>query len=264
MKWGDFEFIDADLTDRVLTLKLNRPDAYNAVNRKLHNELSHVFVDAATDVDLDVIVFTGAGRIFSAGGDKDFLNLCINNTRVFDEVAYEGKRLIYSMLDCEKPIIGKINGHAAGVGATLALFCDITFIADHARISDPHVRVGLVAGDGGAAIWPQLIGYARAKEYLMTGNAISAVEAAKIGLVNYAVPADELDARVAEFVAQLRQGATSAIQGTKMSINVGLKQLTHAVLETSTALERLANRSPEHRAGIDGLMAKETPVFPRY
>jgi enoyl-CoA hydratase len=263
MRWGDYEFIDADLQDRVLTLRLNRPDSLNAVNRKLHYELSQVFAEAALEAECDVVVLTGAGRCFSAGGDIEFLDLCIQDTRVFDAVAYEGKRIVYSMLDCEKPIVGKINGHAAGLGATLALFCDVTFVAEHARISDPHVRVGLVAGDGGAVIWPQLIGYARAKELLMTGNAVTAPDAARIGLVNYAVPAEELDSRVDAFVNQLLDGATSAIQGTKMSINVGLKQLAHSVMETSTALERLSNRSDDHRAGIQAMLRKDAPVFRR-
>jgi enoyl-CoA hydratase len=261
MRWKQFQYIDADLKDRVLTLRLNRPDKLNAVNRVLHNEISRMFGEAASDPACDIVVLTGAGRAFSAGGDLEFLDLCIKNHDVFDEVAIEGKQIVYSMLDCEKPIIGKINGHAAGLGATLALFCDVTFVADHAKISDPHVRVGLAAGDGGAVIWPQLIGYARAKEYLMTGNAIAAPDAARIGLVNHAVPADELDGRVEAFVQQLLNGAMSAIRATKVSVNVGLKQLAHTVLETSTALEQLSNRSREHRLAIDAMLKKETPVF---
>lgn len=263
MRWKQFETIDADLTNRVLTLRLNRPDKLNAVNRVLHNEISRMFGEAASDPACDIIVLTGAGRAFSAGGDLEFLDLCIKNPNVFDEVAVEGKTIIYSMLDCEKPIIGKINGHAAGLGATLALFCDVTFVADHAKISDPHVRVGLVAGDGGAVIWPQLIGYARAKEYLMTGNAIAAPDAARIGLVNHAVPTDELDGRVDAFVQQLLNGAMPAIRGTKVSVNAGLKQLAHTVLETSTALEQISNRSREHRLAIDAMLKKEAPVFRR-
>src|SRR5262245_12131885 len=261
MRWGQYTHIDADLTDRVLTLRLNRPEKLNAVNRELHRDISNVFADAAVEPGCEVIVLTGAGRAFSAGGDLEFLDQCIQNPQVFDEVAYEGKKIIYSMLDCEKPIVGKVNGHAAGLGATLALFCDVIFMAEHAKISDPHVRVGLTAGDGGAVIWPQLIGYARAKEYLMTGDAVSAADAARMGLVNHALPAAELDARVNAFVRQLLDGATDAIRATKMSVNVGLKQLAHAVLETSTALERVSNRSREHRVAIDAMRRKETPVF---
>lgn len=261
MPWGSYKHIETELRDRVLTLRLNRPDQLNAVNRGLHRELSRVFVEAAADPESDIIVLTGVGRAFCAGGDLEFLDHLIRHPELFDELAFEGKQLVYAMLDCEKPIIGKINGHAAGLGATLALFCDITFVADHARISDPHVRVGLVAGDGGAVIWPQLVGYARAKEYLMTGNAVGAVEAARIGLVNHAVPAAELDAAVEAFVAELANGATMAIRGTKIAVNVGLKQIAHAVLEVSTGLERLSNRSPEHRTAIEALLKKQTPVF---
>ena len=261
MRWGNYEFLETSLSDGVLTIALNRPDNLNATNREMHGELSRVFTQASFDTAIHVIVLTGSGRAFSAGGDIAFLQQCIEDPAVFDEVAYEGKQIVYSMLDCEKPIVGRINGHAAGLGATLALMCDITFVADHAKISDPHVRVGLVAGDGGAVIWPQLIGYARAKEYLLTGKPITAPEAEKIGLINYAVPLDELDARVNAFVQELLNGATAAIRSTKAAINVTLKQLATASMETSTALERLSNRSPEHRLAIQAMLNKEAPVF---
>jgi enoyl-CoA hydratase len=261
MRWGSYECIDAELDEGLLTLRLNRPDQLNAVNRQLHGELSRVFIDAAGDPSVEVIVLTGAGRAFCAGGDLNFLQKCIEDPAEFDAVAFEGKQIVYGMLDCEKPVIGRINGHAAGLGATLAVFCDVTFVADHAKISDPHVKVGLVAGDGGAVMWPQLVGFARAKEYLMTGKAISAPEAERIGLINYAVPLDELDARVDEFAQELLGGAASAIRSTKMAINVTLKQLAHASMEASTGLERLSNRSPEHRLAIEAMLRKEAPVF---
>jgi enoyl-CoA hydratase len=263
MAWGQYDFLESELSGGVLTLTLNRPEKLNSVNRQLHNALSRVFTDASLDPAVEIIVLTGAGRCFSAGGDLEFLELCINDTRVFDEVAYEGKKIVYSMLDCEKPIIGKINGHAAGLGATLALFCDITFVAEQARISDPHVRVGLAAGDGGAVIWPQLIGYARAKELLMTGNAVAAPAAAAMGLINYAVAPEDLEARVQAFVEMLQSGHKQAIRSTKVSINVGLKQLAHSVLETSTALERLSNRSEEHRSAVTAMLRKEVPLAGR-
>lgn len=261
MNWGQFAHLDNDLNDGVLTIRLNRPDQLNATNRAMHGDLSRVFIEAAADPAVDVIVLTGNGRAFSAGGDLSFLKHCIDNPADFDAVAYEGKQIVYSMLDCEKPIIGKINGHAMGLGATLALLCDVTFVADHARIADPHVKVGLVAGDGGALIWPLLIGYARAKEFLMTGKPVTTPEAAAMGLINHAVPAAELDARVDEFAKELLNGATQAIRATKMAINIGLKQLAHASMEMSTGLERLSSRSDEHRGAIEAMLRKETPVF---
>ncbi len=117
-----------------------------------------------------MIVLTGAGRAFSAGGDIPWMQTAIDRPESFEQTAREAKRIVFSMLDLEKPLIARVNGHATGLGATLALFCDVIFAADTARIGDPHVSIGFVAGDGGPAIWPQLIGYARAKEYLMTAS----------------------------------------------------------------------------------------------
>lgn len=261
MAWGNYEFIETKLENRVLTLALNRPEAGNATNRGLHTELSRVFIEASHDVDVDIIVLTANGKLFSGGGDIAYLDHMTRDTAEFDRTVAEGRQIVYSMLDCEKPIIGKIQGHAAGLGATLVVFCDITFVADHAKISDPHVKVGLTAGDGGAIMWPMLVGYARAKEYLMTGKAISAKDAERIGLINHAVPLEELDARVDEFVAELAAGAQMAIRSTKMTINIALKQLAHATMEMGTAMERLTNRSTDHRAATAAMLRKEAPVF---
>lgn len=261
MSWGNYKFIEATLEDRVLTLALNRPDAGNATNKDLHSELSRVFIEAQHDTGVDIIVLTAKGKLFSGGGEIAYLDHMTRDTDEFDRTVAEGRQIVYSMLDCEKPIIGKINGHAAGLGATLVVLCDITFVADHAKISDPHVKVGLTAGDGGAFMWPNLVGYARAKEYLLTGKPIGAKDAERIGLINHAVPLDELDARVDEFVKELGAGAQMAIRSTKMAINIGLKQLAHASMEMSSAMERLTNRSADHRAATSAMLRKEVPVF---
>ena len=261
MAWGNYKFIETKLEDRVLTLALNRPEAGNATNKDLHGELSRVFLEASHDMDVDIIVLTANGKLFSGGGDIQYLDFMISHPDEFDRTIVEGRQIIYSMLDCEKPIIGKIQGHAAGLGATLAVMCDVTFVADHVRISDPHVKVGLTAGDGGAIMWPMLVGYARAKEYLMTGKPIGAKDAERIGLINHAVPLEELDARVDEFVRELADGSQMAIRTTKMAINIGLKQLAHSTMEFGSAMERLTNRSPDHRSAIDAMLRKEAPVF---
>src|SRR3546814_19654044 len=105
----------------------------------------------------------------------------IDHPALFEKTSREGKQIVFSLLDCEKPVIAKLNGHATGLGATIALFCDVIFAAESAKIGDPHVSVGFVAGDGGAVIWPQLIGYAPAKEFLMTGDLMSAAHAPTLG-----------------------------------------------------------------------------------
>src|SRR5699024_7628997 len=126
---------------------------------------------------------------------------------------------------------------AAGLGATIALFCDVVFASDHATIGDPHVNIGLAAGDGGTAIWPTLIGYVKAREYLYTGTMLSADFAADIGLINHSVPANEIDDKVVNFASTLSNGATRAIQWTKQAVNAPLRELISSNLELSLALE---------------------------
>ncbi|MBX3575066.1 MAG: enoyl-CoA hydratase/isomerase family protein [Mesorhizobium sp.] len=233
----------------------------NAVGPKTHTELSRIFTDLNADPDVDVVVVTGAGRAFSAGGDIEWMQRMIDIPAEFDVAIREGKQILNSMLDCTKPIIAKVNGHATGLGSTIALFCDVIFAADTAKIGDPHVLVGLVAGDGGALIWPQLIGYARAKEFLLTGELLTATRAAEIGLINHAVPAGELDAKVDAFASKLQSGARSAIRGTKISINVGLKQLAAALIDVSFATEAESNRSADHAEAVAAFREGRKPVF---
>jgi enoyl-CoA hydratase len=245
--------------DRVLTLILDRPEALNAVDGEMHAELTQVFFDAANDPASDVIVLTGEGKAFSSGGDIRWMQSIIDGG--FDLTAREAKRIIVSLLDCEKPIIARLNGHATGFGATLALFCDIIIATETAKIGDPHVQVGFTAGDGGAVIWPQLIGYARAKEYLMTGDLMTAAEAARIGLINHAVPGEELDDRVYGLATRLAAGSQVAIRTTKMSVNIGLKQLVASIMDACLAYEALSNSGRDHQEAVSAFGEKRKPVF---
>jgi enoyl-CoA hydratase len=154
-----------------------------------------------------------------------------------------------------------MNGHAVGLGATLALYCDIIFAAEKAKIGDPHVAVGLVAGDGGAAIWPQRVGLCRAKEYLLTGELLSAPQALEIGLINHCLPSEELDAAVDDYCQRLLQGAQSAIRYTKVILNQELKRVTHAVLDAGLAYEALTIRSADHREAVQAMLEKRPPEF---
>src|SRR5882757_1262242 len=153
---------------------LNRPETRNSIDHQFHVELPRIFLDLAEDPEVFAILLTGAGEAFCVGGDVNGMK-----DRPAGDVALEGavldpsgaRRLVYNILDCDKPIVCAINGHAIGLGATIALLCDITVASETAKIADPHVKIGLVAGDGGAAIWPLLVGPARAKEYLLRGMA---------------------------------------------------------------------------------------------
>ena len=245
----------------VLTVTMNRPERLNAIGGVMHEELSRLFYDIALDSETDVVILTGAGEAFSAGGDIEWMQEVIDQPEKFEQVAAEAKRIIFGILECDRPIIARLNGAATGLGATIALFCDIIIAADHARIGDPHVRVGFVAGDGGAVIWPQLVGYARAKEYLMTGDLMSAQEAERIGLINHVVPTADLDAKVGELATKLARGARKAIRWTKMATNIGLKQLAHTMMDASLAYESLSNRTADHQEAVRAFREKRKPVF---
>jgi enoyl-CoA hydratase len=180
---------------------------------------------------------------------------------LFDRDAARAKQIVFSILDLEKPLICRLNGHATGLGATLALLCDVVFASDGAKIGDPHVSVGLVAGDGGALVWPQRIGFARAKEYLMTGDLVPARKAEEIGLVNHCLPAAELDRAVDAFCQRLLDGSTHAIRWTKVLINLELKRRAHAVMDAGVAYEAVTVRSADYRDAIGALRDKRTPTF---
>ena len=256
-----YDTLELTRQGRRLTITLNRPDTLNAVNLRMHEELAEVFIEAAADPHSDVVVLTGAGRAFSAGGDLDHIAKNAANPDLFDEEVRLAKRIVFAMLDLDKPLIGRLNGHAVGLGATLALFCDVLFAAEHAKIGDSHVVVGLVAGDGGAAIWPQRVGLARAKEYLLTGELMPAAEAERIGLINHCVPADELDAAVDAFCDKLLVGAMSAIRRTKVLLNLELKRVVNTVMDAGIAYEALTVRSADHREGVRALQEKRKPRF---
>lgn len=246
---------------RLLRLTLNRPDAMNAVNLELHDELAEALWFVQGDTGSDVVVITGAGRAFSAGGDLDHIAHNAANPHLFDHEARMAKRIVNTLLDIDKPVVCKMNGHAVGLGATLALTCDIIFAADNAKIGDPHVGIGLVAGDGGAVIWAQRIGLARAKEFLFTGDLIAAPRAAEIGLVNHSLPVEELDAAVETFCQRLLAGAIGAIRATKILTNLELKRVAAAVMDAGIAYESVSVRSADHLEGIAALREKRAPRF---
>jgi len=245
---------------RLLTITLNRPDILNAVNREMHEELADVFNFANLDTHSDVVVLTGAGRAFSAGGDLEHIARNAANPELFDNEARHAKRIVFAMLDLDKPLVCRMNGHAVGLGATLALLCDVIFAAQNAKIGDPHVALALVAGDGGAAIWPQRIGFGRAKEYLLTGELLTAQKAEEIGLINHCVPAAELDAAVDAFCERLLNGSSNAIRWTKVLINLELKRVATAVMDAGIAYEALSVRSAEHREAVRALIEKRKPA----
>ena len=260
MAFADYRRIRISRRDRTLVLALNNGKV-NAVDEQMHKELARVFLDAQDDDESDLVILTGAGRAFCAGGDTAWFRRQIEDPRSFRAIAPEAKRIITSLLDLEKPILCRLNGAAAGLGATIALMSDVIIAADSAVIGDPHVKVGLVAGDGGAVIWPQLIGFARAKELLLTGDLLPAAEAARMGLINHAVPAEQLDAKVDEVAGKILGNPRWAVRWTKTVANIPLRELAARLADPAIAYEVLTNLTEDRREAVDAFIERRTPRY---
>ena len=254
MSDDDYTTLACSRNGAVLTVRLNRPQALNAVNETLHRELSRVFAEIAADASVDAVVLTGEGRAFSAGGDLEWFRHI--TPQQFDTLFVEARRIIVDLVDLPQPIVSAINGVSAGLGTTLALFCDVVYAAEKVRISDPHVSIGVTAGDGGAVIWPLLVGPARAKQYLMTGDSLTAEEAERIGLVNRVLPAAQLLGEAQALAQRLASGSRSAVRSTKASVNKLLRDAVNLVLDTSLALEKECFASAYHKQALETFARK--------
>ena len=261
MNLDDYQTLRFERRGKVLTAIINRPDQLNAVNATMHREMASLFYDLQKDPGSDVIVLTGAGRAFCAGGDTAWFQNTIDEPDEFERLLPEAKAIVFGLLELEKPIVCRLNGAAAGLGATIALLCDIVIASEKALIGDPHVCMGLVAGDGGCVIWPQLIGFNKAKELLMLGDMLKAAEADKYGLFNHLVPADALDAKTTEIADRLAQGATKAIRYTKVTANIPLRKIAAELMDASLPYEALTNMTKDHQEAVNAFNEKRKPVF---
>jgi enoyl-CoA hydratase len=256
-----YQALRFDRDDTVLCVTIDHPtSALNAVDDLLHDELTRLFADLKRERDARAVLITGAGRAFSAGGDFNWFPT-LNNLERLEDLRRDAKQMIWDLLDVPIPIVAAINGPAIGLGASLALLCDTIFIAETAHIADPHVLVGIVAGDGGAAIWPLAVGPARAKQYLMTGDPVPAHEAERMGLVNRVVADECLYIEALSFAKRLAAGAPLAIQYTKQAVNKVVKDALNTAFDTSTALEIVTFQSDDHAEALLALREKRKPVF---
>ena len=231
----------------VLTVTLNRPPL-NPIDEELDENLSEVFVDINRDPAVRVVVLASEGTVFCAGGELDSL---IESGRARDYSSWvrsmrRTRRILLAMLDLDAPIIARVHGHAIGLGATLALFCDIVIAAESAKFADPHVQIGLTAGDGGAIIWPYLIGHARAKRYLLTGDRIGAVDACALGLISEAVPIEKLDETVYGLAQRLATLSPKAVKTTKRALNIPLLRDLVQLMDAHLGLETMSRLTEDH------------------
>nr|WP_314482066.1 enoyl-CoA hydratase/isomerase family protein [uncultured Pseudomonas sp.] len=263
MQYADFQFIRFDRhPDGVLLVTLNRPEVMNAVNARMHWELTKIWGVVSEDPLTKVVVVTGAGdRAFSAGGDLSHVEEMIGNPQEVAVVMKEARDIVYNILDCDKPIISAINGTAVGAGLAVALLADVSVMAEDARFTDGHVKLGVAAGDHAAIIWPLLCGITKAKYYLMTADFINGKEAERLGLVTFCAPRDEVLAKALAIAASLAKGSQTAIQATKKSLNNWMR-MAGPIFDNSLALEMMGFLGGDVREGLAAVREKRPPQFP--
>jgi enoyl-CoA hydratase len=230
----------------VSVVAFNKPDVLNAIDGRCGEALIACLREADADPDTGSIVLTGTGRAFSAGGDIRNMG---KRTPV-ERVNHRDWDLTYQILAIEKPLIAMVNGPAIGLGLTIALLCDCVYASLDAKLGDTHVAFGLVAGDGCAVTLPLLIGPHRAKELMMSGRLFTGAEAEELGIVNHAVPADELAAQTMAFARDLASKPAFAVRATKALINRHVRASVHEVLDAGLAWERMSMRMPEHAEAV--------------
>lgn len=245
----------------ILLITIDRPEHKNATDAPLHNALSRVWRDVDDDPEVRVAVVTGAGDAFSAGGDLAWIETMIGNYDGMKVAFREAGDIVYSMSSCSKIIISAINGVAVGAGLAVALMADISLIAEEARITDGHLRLGVAAGDHANIIWPLLCGLAKAKYYLITSDFIDGRTADQIGLVSKAVPRDSLMEEAMTVATRIATGPQDASRWTKRALNLWVKQAAPA-FDASLAFEMLNFLGHDAAEGAAALREKRKPTFP--
>jgi enoyl-CoA hydratase len=262
MDYADYQHLLFDRRPNgVVLITINRPEVMNATNARLHWELTQVWRTIDADPAARVALVTGAGRAFSAGGDISLVEEMAGNAEAVARTMREAADLVYNIIDLDKPVISAINGVAVGAGLVVALLADISIIAETARFTDGHTRLGVAAGDHAAIIWPLLCGMAKAKYYLLTSDFIDGREAERIGLVSRCVPADKLMETALAVADALAGGSQPAIRFTKRALNNWLRQ-AGPIFDQSLALEMLCFGFEDVKEGARAIREKRAPSFP--
>jgi enoyl-CoA hydratase len=246
--------VEEDGPIRIVTL--NRPEKLNAANEGLHRGIAIVWRQISSDPTARAVVLTGAGKLFCAGGDLDYIAQMPHDVNLRRRILREEQEIMEEMVRFPLPIVAAVNGGAVGLGCSLAVLCDVVLIADDAFMADPHVSVGLVAGDGGAAAWPLMTSLLKAKEYLLTGDRIPAGEAVALGLANRVVAAAQVRSAAIDLARRLAAQPRQALEETKHALNMHLARGIQGVMEFAIAAEGESMIDEEHQRRIAELRQK--------
>jgi len=227
--------VEAEGPVRIVTL--NRPDELNSFDDAMHTAMRRVWDLLVDDESARAVVLTGAGRVFSAGGYVPNFIRNHHDLGARRRDIREGERLVRAMLSCELPVVAAVHGPAVGLGCSLASMSDFVVMGEDAFLSDPHVAIGLAAGDGGAVTWPWLTSMLVAKEYVLLGDRIPAAEAARLGLCNRVVPNDDVLATAKEYALRFAALPAQSVRDTKRALNMHLIDSANTVLNFALAAE---------------------------
>jgi enoyl-CoA hydratase len=244
--------VAADGPLRIITL--NRPENLNATNHELHQGIADIWPQIDADPEARVVVLTGAGRAFSAGGDYTYLDELTKDAALRKQTLVDGRNIVTRMVRSRVPIVAAVNGPAVGLGCSLVALSDVAFMAESAHLADPHVLIGLVAADGGPITWPLLTSLMLAKEYALTGDRIPAKRAAEIGLVNHVVPDGEVMDQALACARRIAALPQQAVEDTRRVINLHLERAVLATLDFALGAEEKSFDSPELRANLDRVL----------
>jgi enoyl-CoA hydratase len=255
----------ADDTDDVLLLEergavrlltLNRPDAFNATDETLHGALAQVWARLAADTEMRALVITGAGKAFCGGGDLHLLDRMVHDTKLRAAIMEEGAVIVRGMTGIEVPIISAVNGPAVGLGCSIAGLSDIVLIEEQAYFSDPHVVLGLVAGDGGAMTWPLLTSLLRAKEYILLGDRVPADDAVQLGVANRVVPTGTSVDEALELGERIAKLPPQSVRETKRLLNAALHRAVETLLDPAIATETESFDEPAFQANLARMLER--------
>lgn len=230
----------------VRTVTINRPQAKNVIDAALHHQLLDVWRDLDRDPQARCVILTGAGEIFSGGGDFAFLKAQHQSLDLRHAVSQQAGAILNTMINFRLPVVAAVNGPAVGLGASLALCCDLVLMSERSYLCDPHVSIGLTAGDGGALLWPYMMSMIRAKEYIYTGERIRADEAKGLGLANRVTAPDTLMDEAKALAAKLAAQPARALQTTKRAFSKHLAQAAISIVDYGLAAETVELGADEH------------------
>lgn len=259
-----YEFLQVNLTEGVYTITLNRPDNLNSFNDEMSFELQKALKEAEKSSDVRCVVLTGAGRAFSAGQDLKARSIQVAEDGVphlGESIKSRYAPIISKIRNMEKPVIAKINGVAAGAGASIAFACDIKIAVDTASFIQAFVKVGLIPDSGACWLLPRLVGLSRAFELAMLGDKIDTRQAVEYGLINHYVTAEDLDATVDSFAKKLANSPTKAIGLMKRAFNKAMTSSLDDYLDYEAEVQEIAGRTQDYQEGVAAFTEKRDPSF---